>query len=611
MTVSTIVPVNNYPGNNSYTKFDFNFLIQNQDELQVTLTDKNGIVSILQYGIDYSINEIGNENGSYITFPLASSSFGILKPDETITLSLSLVIKQESQFKNSANLNLSILEQTFDYIVRVLQILDRKIERCVKTKEGIEINPDNLMAQINSNALVSLDAAKTSIDAANSADVSKSLILDKLDYVENFSQNTINELLEKGIETRAKIDFSNLSESAENHFVNKSQITNCIIETPEKVKFTLNREKQLDVKAGTIAIIPYGVDDLTSQYPIGTVVWNILKVIDTYYQDGKFFIKVELQQDTNFDNPDAIDSRHLLGFRQTGRQIWTIIPSTIFSSDTQPTIANYGIWYDTANNYVKYTTDGGLTWEIVSFPILEAYHLNGVWFKINTLFDNIGYIGSVIWVDKGIKVLIPNGKNKDGFLNNIEFETEKLYLFSVPKQTNRCVVLGIDKNGVDTLSTYDTNNYDIVTNYNYSANCDIQSVARIGDIVVDENFKITSFKPKTAFQVLDANKPHITDVYNLHANNGYMIYSNGLGIQWGSGTAPSTANTWGSQVALNKRYSNASYKILLTNHGNTATAGALKYRGETKTADFFEVASTVQGTAFNWMTFGQLAEGEY
>ena len=611
MTVSTIVPVNNYPGNNSYTKFDFNFLIQSRDELQVSHTDKNGIVSILQYGIDYSINEIGNENGSYITFPLSSSSFGILTPDETITLSLSLVIKQESQFENSANLNLSILEQTFDYIVRVLQILDRKIERCVKIKEGVEINPDKLMDQINDNAMVSVQAAETSIDAANSADTSKSILLEKLDYVETFSKNTINELLEKGIDTRAKVDFSNLNELAEKHFLNKSQITNCLLELPEQVKFTLNRDKQLDVKAGTITIIPYGKDDLTAQYPVGNVIWDNFKIVDTYYQDGCFFIKAELQQDTNFDNPTAVDKLHLLGFRQTGRQIWTIIPSTVFSSETQPTLTDYGIWYDTANNYVKYTTDGGLTWEIVSFPILEAIHLNGVWHKVNTVFDSIGYIGSIIWVDKDVKCLIPNGKNQDGSLNNIEFATEKLYLYSVPKQTNRFVVLGINKDDVNVLSTYDGNIYDKTTNYNYSANCDIQNVARIGDVVVDANLKITSFNPKTAFQSLDANIPHITEVYNLNANNGYMVSSNGLGIQWGSGTAPTTANTWGTQITLNKKYSNNSYKILLTNNGNTAEAGALKFKGETKSVSSFEVSSTVKGTAFQWITFGQLAQGEY
>ena len=67
MTVSSIVPVNNYTGNSSTKIFDFDFLIESEKELVVQYKDKNGIISVLQYGIDYSINEIGNKNRFYIT----------------------------------------------------------------------------------------------------------------------------------------------------------------------------------------------------------------------------------------------------------------------------------------------------------------------------------------------------------------------------------------------------------------------------------------------------------------------------------------------------------------------------------------------------------------
>ena len=149
MTVSSIVPVNNYTGNSSTKIFDFDFLIENEKELVVQYQDKNGIVSILQYGVDYSINEIGNKNGSYIEFPLNDSHYGILQPDEQISLALSLQIKQESEFHNSSYFNLGVLEWTFDYIIRILQILNRKIDRCVKVEESISISPDEIINEIN------------------------------------------------------------------------------------------------------------------------------------------------------------------------------------------------------------------------------------------------------------------------------------------------------------------------------------------------------------------------------------------------------------------------------------------------------------------------------
>ena len=40
----------------------------------------------------------------------------------------------------------------------------------------------------------------------------------------------------------------------------------------------------------------------------------------------------------------------------------------------------------------------------------------------------MGYIGSTVWVDKGVKGLIPNGRNEDGTLRNIEYTADKIYM---------------------------------------------------------------------------------------------------------------------------------------------------------------------------------------
>lgn len=148
MTVSSITPVNNYTGNSSAKIFDFDFLIENQEELQVVHTNSEGVLTTPEFGVDYSINEIGNENGSYITFPLEGSNYNVLSDEEIISLSLTLPIKQESEFENSANLNLNILERTFDYIVRILQIMNRKIDRSVKINEGSSVTPDEMIENL-------------------------------------------------------------------------------------------------------------------------------------------------------------------------------------------------------------------------------------------------------------------------------------------------------------------------------------------------------------------------------------------------------------------------------------------------------------------------------
>ena len=63
MTVSVIEPVNNYRGNSSTTRFDFDFYIEDETQIQVLLTGADGVQSTLSYNIDYSINEFINKRG--------------------------------------------------------------------------------------------------------------------------------------------------------------------------------------------------------------------------------------------------------------------------------------------------------------------------------------------------------------------------------------------------------------------------------------------------------------------------------------------------------------------------------------------------------------------
>lgn len=208
MTVSSLIPVNNYTGNGSVKIFDFDFLIESQEELDVIYTNSVGLSVKLEFGVDYSINEIGNKNGSYITFPLDSSNFDVLSPGELISLSLTLPIKQESEFENSANLNLSILEYTFDYIVRILQILNRKVERSVKIQEGSNITPDEMIQNLKESAKKADQAASLSSQKA----------LEAGSYAENAAQSASDALGSKNeIQSLAQTAKNDITSGIENY----------------------------------------------------------------------------------------------------------------------------------------------------------------------------------------------------------------------------------------------------------------------------------------------------------------------------------------------------------------------------------------------------------
>lgn len=147
--IPDIVPVNNWQGNSYATEFDFDFLINSESELKVLHTNKKAEQKELKLNVDYSINQIGNANGSFITFPLQGSEYSVLTKYETITLMLNIPVAQTTPFGTSAVLNLSSLEYALDYIVRLIQMLSRRVDRSIKANEGSEIDTDDIVNNLD------------------------------------------------------------------------------------------------------------------------------------------------------------------------------------------------------------------------------------------------------------------------------------------------------------------------------------------------------------------------------------------------------------------------------------------------------------------------------
>lgn len=147
--IPDIVPVNNWQGNSYATEFDFDFLINSESELKVLHINKNAEQTELKLNIDYTISKTGDKNGGYITFPIQGSTYSVLSEKETITLMLNIPIAQTTPFGTSAVLNLSSLEYALDYIVRLIQILSRRVDRSVKANEGSEIDTDDVVNNLD------------------------------------------------------------------------------------------------------------------------------------------------------------------------------------------------------------------------------------------------------------------------------------------------------------------------------------------------------------------------------------------------------------------------------------------------------------------------------
>ncbi len=365
MTVSSLVPVNNYTGNGSTCQFDFDFLIEDESELVVTLINKKeNIEEKLIFGVDYSINEIGSKNGSFIIYPLEEiSSHEVLSPDEVLSLSLNLSIKQESEFENSATLKLDVLEWTFDYIVRVLQILSRKIDRSIKIVEGENTKPEELVknlfdAEFNSKAYSK--AAYQNLEEIKEMNNKINSDMKKLDYeltevlhksgdeevtgVKNFTNtilykgenllDVVSQDYESAIQ--GKQDILTAGEnitivdnviSAEDGINNK--VTNCILAMPE-ITYSGNT---FTVKAGTKALVSNGF-------------------INGAFNNIKWMAKTDVVQDVAFYG----DSTHLIYVIEQDRLLHSHFLGS-FSEAPEIGGAN-GTYYNTVENcfYLNGTT---------------------------------------------------------------------------------------------------------------------------------------------------------------------------------------------------------------------------------------------------------------
>ena len=228
-------------------------------------------------------------------------------------------------------------------------------------------------------------------------------------------------------------------------------------------------------------------------------------------------------------NKDIGSSTTDLFILDIGNNTISGFPNTIcFSGDTAPTITGWALWYDTANNLMKYK-DATSSWITVaaSLPFCKGTWSGSILSSINQIFDWCGYIDSTAFVLPGVKGLIPNGFNADGTYKSIEFETSKVltYDFSVWGTSNAVLYVNKDQafapwNAIDvftqeTLPDRDYSHVYIpsenkywwkdVGDYRIATDCPIGTLAT-------SNGKITSLTPYTA-QPLTTVIP-VKEIYN-------------------------------------------------------------------------------------------------
>lgn len=275
--------------------------------------------------------------------------------------------------------------------------------------------------------------------------------------------------------------------------VNYTNITNCITEIPQDIKLELNNGT-LTLKAGSKVYVPNGFesDGTTPKFDVKIIGQDLTVTFDNTIQKG-----VIISPNNTMDHGNL--AYHFI------------------SSSTAPSIS-WGFWYDLTNNQIKWTNNGSTWISGYSLPICIATGTNGSVTSIDQVFNGFGYIGSTVFALPGIKGLIPNGRNEDGSLKNIEFETTSVLTFTRTWDTQTPQTWFIDKDlsmfiydyyieSKEKPSKINTVWYNPSTNTTYRKgdSGDFVELPCIPISPVGTGGSITSFTPKTAFHAVDWN----------------------------------------------------------------------------------------------------------
>lgn len=84
----------------------------------------------------------------------------------------------------------------------------------------------------------------------------------------NLTEGAVTEVLNNKVD----IDFQNVPSNSVGFARCSTEVTNCITEIPQRIKYTLENGT-LTILAGSVVIVPYGVEDLLKHY------LNIMEVL--------------------------------------------------------------------------------------------------------------------------------------------------------------------------------------------------------------------------------------------------------------------------------------------------------------------------------------------
>ena len=307
-------------------------------------------------------------------------------------------------------------------------------------------------------------------------------------------------------------DLGHNFEAIDNLALSHRNITNCLLEVPQDIKLEL-ADGVLTLKEGSKVYFPNGI--------------NIFEEIIT-------------NSNVSISNFDNITNSVILFYNANTNTIsWHILGQNIYSGETEPTsLLGQSIWFDTANNSIKYVSGANNSWTItaLTLPFAIVTIINGVPVAIDQVFNGYGYIGSTLFELPGVKGLIVEGVNDDGTLRTVIKTTTSVAIDSTVGVHSNSVISNLMGTIEDTVWLGESDKYpstegvlatprylNTITNFIQIYYGDSNSWGNqygflqvFEDLQLDPTGKILSMTPKKPFRAVDHND-YSTKITELEA----------------------------------------------------------------------------------------------
>lgn len=158
MTIPTTTSVTRYTAGGSDSTYNYSFKIQDDDDIEVIVTDTAGTNTTLTKTTHYTVSGVGASSGSITLL----GAYSPLTVDYKLTLRLRPALNNQSAFRDTGRLALSTLEDAMDRMSqRIIRIQD-EVDRCLKipaSEEGVSTKTVFPVATSRAGGAVGWDAS--------------------------------------------------------------------------------------------------------------------------------------------------------------------------------------------------------------------------------------------------------------------------------------------------------------------------------------------------------------------------------------------------------------------------------------------------------------------